>query len=152
MMVILHDPSSGMTKLCYVIKHFQNGLEKRFVSLHCCAIGLYEVLTALIFKYDISEHRNAIKMPLSLPFLMQLNVSRRQNFLINGDFEMTRLKNTDEYVDEKTEGRCPIMNGPTCKFVDDFTFLTRPTLKDGCIMALIRCSYRRPSINAVLKR
>ena len=56
-MFILHDLKYKMTRLSYVIQHFQIDMEKRFVDFHCRTISLCLALTVLIFKYDISEYR-----------------------------------------------------------------------------------------------
>ena len=39
-MFILHDLKYKMTRLSYVIQHFQIDMEKRFVDFHCRTISL----------------------------------------------------------------------------------------------------------------
>ena len=69
---ILHDSRSRLTKQIYMIKHFEIDMGKRFVNFHCrTIISLCKEFTVLIFKYDISEYRNAIKMVFSAPFVLQ---------------------------------------------------------------------------------
>ena len=75
LMSILHDPSFRMTKLNFIIKHFQINVEKRFVNFYCHTISLCKAFKVLIFKYDVSEYRTyAIKIILSVPFLLRWNV------------------------------------------------------------------------------
>ena len=60
-----------MTKFGYMIKQFQIDVEKLFVNFQCRTISLCKAFTVLIFKYDISEYRIAIKMVFSGPFLLR---------------------------------------------------------------------------------
>ena len=71
-MCSLHDPTKlschDLTKLSCMIKHFQIDVEKWFVNFYCFTIRFCKAFTVLIFKYDISENRNALKMVFSVPF------------------------------------------------------------------------------------
>ena len=49
-------------------------MKKRFVDIQCRAIRLCKAFAVLIFKNDISECRNAIKMVFCVAFLLWWNV------------------------------------------------------------------------------
>ena len=72
-MFILHDPSSRMTKLSYMIKRFQTDVRKTFYqrSMSYMQASLCKAFTILIIKYDISGYKNAIKMVFSVPFVLR---------------------------------------------------------------------------------